>query len=531
MSDKSDTAIIIGGGIAGLMAALTLSRQGQAVTLLEAAPVLGGKIHQYEGQDQDGSYAIDSGPTVFTLKPLFEDMFDQLDLDFNSELQATPLKRLARHYWRERGSTEPGCLDLYPDIDANMDAIGTFAGLSDAKAFKGLASDARSVFEALDDGFMRRPGPGLIGILKNAPMFGVPMLAATPPWHSLWSLMRKRFRDPRLAQLFARYATYCGGNPMKSMTTLMLVIHTELSGVWRLDGGMQSLADRITDLARMAGANIRTHAAVKRIMVSNGQTAGVELECGDCIAGSQVIMAGDVSALSALLPEIVRGRAPKPLAHTNRSLSAVTLKGRTEVRGVPLDHHTVFFSDDYEREFNELSSGDIPSDPTLYLCTPDWATGTAKRLFFIANALPDGDTRSDSEEERERWTDTIHKSLKQRGLILQDPSDLSITTPADWAKRFPGSGGALYGRAPHGMQAAFLRPGLRTKIKGLYLAGGSVHPSAGVPMAALSGFTAANCLLQDWASTRRRHLVATPGGMWMSSVQREAAREDLGASL
>jgi 1-hydroxycarotenoid 3,4-desaturase len=68
---------------------------------------------------------------------------------------------------------------------------------------------------------------------------------------------------------------------------------------------------------------------------------------------------------------------------------------------------------------------------------------------------------------------------------------------------FPGTGGALYGQASHGWQASFRRPGSRSRVPGLYLAGGSTHPGPGVPMAALSGRLAAMSLIEDLASTAR----------------------------
>ncbi|MFY7986840.1 MAG: CrtD protein, partial [Burkholderiaceae bacterium] len=80
------------------------------------------------------------------------------------------------------------------------------------------------------------------------------------------------------------------------------------------------------------------------------------------------------------------------------------------------------------------------------------------------------------------------------------------------AAHFPGSGGALYGPAANGWMATFAREQARSPMKGLYLAGGSVHPGPGVPMAAMSGVLAAEALTADHALTRRFHPVATSGG-------------------
>ena len=86
------------------------------------------------------------------------------------------------------------------------------------------------------------------------------------------------------------------------------------------------------------------------------------------------------------------------------------------------------------------------------------------------------------------------------------------TQPADWDRLFPGTGGALYGRATHGWKAAFQRPGAASRLPGLYLAGGGIHPGAGIPMASLSGRLAAERLLADLPSMRSSRRVAMPGG-------------------
>ena len=96
---------------------------------------------------------------------------------------------------------------------------------------------------------------------------------------------------------------------------------------------------------------------------------------------------------------------------------------------------------------------------------------------------------------------------------------MTTTTPSDYDRLFPGTGGALYGRASHGWMASFTRPGSRSRIPGLYLAGGSVHPGPGVPMAALSGRLAAESLIQDLVSTRAYSPADMRGGMSTPSAR------------
>jgi 1-hydroxycarotenoid 3,4-desaturase len=89
------------------------------------------------------------------------------------------------------------------------------------------------------------------------------------------------------------------------------------------------------------------------------------------------------------------------------------------------------------------------------------------------------------------------------------------TTPADFHRLFPATGGALYGPAVHGAMASFRRPGARTRLPMLFLAGGGTHPGAGVPMAALSGRLAASSVLEDLASTSVSRRTAMRGGTSM----------------
>ena len=86
-------------------------------------------------------------------------------------------------------------------------------------------------------------------------MFGI------SPFATLWKALGEHFRDPRLRQLFGRYATYSGSSPFQAPATLMLIAHVEQQGVWLVEGGMVRLAQAMSALATSLGATVRLRLA------------------------------------------------------------------------------------------------------------------------------------------------------------------------------------------------------------------------------------------------------------------------------
>jgi 1-hydroxycarotenoid 3,4-desaturase len=212
--------------------------------------------------------------------------------------------------------------------------------------------------------------------------------------------------------------------------------------------------------------------------------------------------------------------ATPPMSPARRSLSAFTVARWATTAGPALERHTVLFSADYRAEFEDIAAAIAPRDPTVYVCAQDRPGKRAgpERLFMLINAPANGDGRPWSRGEAEACESKIDRRLAACGIQVSPLEPGAITTPADFASLFPATGGALYGPPMHGWVAAFRRPGARTRIPGLYLTGGAVHPGPGVPMAALSGGLAAQALMADRASTRRFRPVGTPGGTSMPSA-------------
>ncbi|TXM88065.1 hypothetical protein FV222_28305, partial [Methylobacterium sp. WL103] len=185
------------------------------------------------------------------------------------------------------------------DGDASADAIADFAGPREADGYRRFCARSEQVFRTLDAPFIRGARPGPVDLARRAGLSGLGDLWRIQPFATLWGALGDYFRDPRLRQLFARYATYCGSSPYQAPATLMLVAHVEQAGVWSIAGGLSQLAAAIAELASERGATLRTGARVERILVSGGAVSGVMLVGGERIAADAVVMNGDVSALAA----------------------------------------------------------------------------------------------------------------------------------------------------------------------------------------------------------------------------------------
>ena len=504
-----DPVVVVGAGFGGLAATLDLAARGVPVTLVERHAEPGGKARRVEVAGR----GIDAGPTVFTLRDVFESLFADAGLALEDRVALCPAELLARHSW-----VDGGTLDLFVDVERSAAAIATLAGGSEADAYRRFARRTREVHDTLDASFMRAQRPNPLTLPFASGLRGLPAFARTEPFRSLWASLSATFADPRLRQLFARYATYCGSSPFRAPATLMLIAHVERSGVWTIDGGMRALAGAIAEAAGSLGATLRFGTAVARLDVRGGgpggkrggRVAGVELEDGTRLPARAVVFGGDAEALArGLLGEGATRAAP---SRPEASLSAVVRCELARTSGFELAHHTVFFGTDYPDEFDAVfERGEITPDPTVYVCAED-RDGTvganlapghdgSERLLSLVNAP----ARAFDEEMRAAAVDRMDAALARHGLVREGaPADGPpaggapvVTTPSDFDALFPASDGALYGRPTHGWTGSFARPGAASRIDGLYLAGGSVHPGAGVPMTTLSGRLAAARACRD----------------------------------
>ncbi len=495
---SNNRVIVVGAGIGGLAAAADLARAGLEVIVCERAAAPGGKMRQV----MTGGSAVDAGPTVFTMRWIFDGLFNDAGAQIEDHLGLVPAETLARHAWRQGGR-----LDLFADVARSADAIGDFAGAGASRDYRAFCERSQSIYRTLAGPFIASERPSPASLVARLGIRRLPDLWRTMPFRTLWSALGDHFKDPRLRQLFGRYATYVGSSPWAAPATLMLIAHVEQDGVWMVKGGMHQVACAVQRLAERHGAVFRFNAEMQELLIERGRVVGVQLANGERLMADTVVFNGDILALTD------KTRPVPSTAPRQRSLSAITWCLSAPTEGFDLAHHNVFFAEDYANEFEAIfRHRRIAKAPTVYLCAQDrgeagdHVSGTPERLLALINAPADGDCARLGKVEIADISNRAFGLLSACGLVIKSGPDPVITTPSEFNELFPATGGALYGRANHGMMGSFARAGSRGKVAGLYLAGGSVHPGPGVPMATMSGRIAAARVLADRAggATRTR---------------------------
>jgi 1-hydroxycarotenoid 3,4-desaturase len=482
------TAIVIGGGVGGLAASINMARAGVKVRLYERGPTVGGKLREVEL----GGQKILAGPSVFTMRWIFDELFDGKLADY---VTLQPIDPLCRHFFAD-GSQ----LDLFTDEARSRDAIEAFAGRRDADGYLAYRKHAAKIFDVVRGPFMENAVPSMFELMSPRALWQMTQIDGM---RSLWRALEQFFGDPRLRQLFGRYATYNGSSPYHAPATLAVIAHVENAyGIFAVAGGIVRLAEALQRQAEELGVVIACNADVDEIVVepaggpfsSQLRARGVRVDgavqWADCIVANCDV----ADAYGRLLGNA----AKKPLRKYEEeelSLSAYVLLAVGARAPMELLHHNVFFSRDYKREFEELvGERRPPEDPTVYVCAE-----APERHFLLTNAPPldAKGARIDWSVEGSRCRARIERVLSRHGWTLT-PTATQEILPTDFAARFPSSRGAIYGLASNSRMAAFKRPANTLPgIGGLYFCGGSVHPGAGLPMVALSARIATRLALQQ----------------------------------
>lgn len=473
--------IVVGGGIAGLAIAARCAAQGKQVTLLEAAPQFGGKV----GEWRINGFRFDLGPSLFTLPQLLDELFHDCGFDPKDFYQYRKLDVVTRYFW-EDGSQ----MDAWSDHQKLEKELVSFSPNS-LDSVKEHLKEAKAVYTLTEPLFLRRSLHKWSTWFNWQAFRGMLKAGSLRSFTSMNEVNAARFKDPRLAQLFNRYATYNGSDPYRAPATLNLIAHLEHDeGAYYPVGGIRMIAEALISLCQRLGVTMKANAPVSQILTSGNRVTGVSV-------GEQVLEADEVvcnadirTAYEKLLPQL-----PKPASLIKQEPSSSALIFYWGVKGhfPELDLHNLFFSDAYQEEFQALQEGRLFLDPSVYVyvsqrLNPTDAPEGCENWFVMVNApflRPGQDWERMKEQTRLNILAKLEHRLGQRirdKIVVEqvlDPAGIEQLT-ASWR-------GALYGSSSNSPWSAFLRQAnFHPKVKGLFFCGGSVHPGGGIPLCLLS---------------------------------------------
>lgn len=478
----SRKAIIVGGGLGGLSCAIGLAAAGFEVAVLEKEKTLGGKLKRVE----EAGYRFDRGPSTITMLHAFRRVFEQAGRRMEDYMQTYELEPRTRNVFAD-GTT----VDLSRDRDRMQEQIAAYSP-EDAARYPAFLEEARRVYGLADGRFLNRL---ILSMREKADPALLRDFLRVRPGTTLRALLKRYFSHPYTLAMFGRYATYVGSSPLQAPAIFAMLAHVEADlGIYGVQGGTYKLVESMERLARELGVRIHTDAEVLSIKVRSGRAYGVETTRG-AIEADEVVCNGDLLATARLVPDRLRRRpAAERLDRYEPSLSGFVLLAGVRRRYDSLLHHTVFFPERLESEFDDIFARRVaPDDPALYICNSgyserDTAPEGASALFVLANA-PYLSESWDWRQNREAYAEKIARMLDRRGIGGLDQAEVrQIYTPSDLQRDTYAYRGAIYGISSNTMRQTFFRPGNRDRdIDGLWYVGGTAHPGGGTPLVTLSG--------------------------------------------
>jgi phytoene desaturase len=507
------TAVVIGGGVAGLASAALLARDGFDVHLLEKNATPGGRV----GSWASGGFRFDTGPSWYLMPAVFDRFYRLLGTSAAEQLDRVRLDPAYRVLFEG----DPAPFDVRSDRTAVMAAFERL----EPGAGQRLGAYLASAQEAYDLAVRRFLYPTYQSLL---PLLRPDILRRAPRLLRLLVQPLDRFvagyvRDPRLAQVLGYPAVFLGTSPDRAPSMYHLMSHLDLvDGVRYPRGGFARFVDSLVSLAQAEGVRISTGACVTQILTERARPAprrhpradrrparvrGVRFRDAE---GREHVLAADVVVGATDLHHVETQLLPAPLRSHPASWwrrrdpgpgAVLVLLG---VRGAlpQLAHHSLLFTRDWRASFAALRGARQPvPDPTsLYVCRPSATDPTVappgtENLFVLVPVPADpgigrGGVDAGGDPQVEAIADAAIAQIASWAGV-EDLAERVVVRrtigPRDFVDDVNAWQGGALGLAHTLRQSAFLRArNMSARVSGLYYAGHSTIPGIGLPMCLIS---------------------------------------------
>lgn len=484
MTNNKDI-VVIGGGLGGLSAAISLAQAGYTVSLYEKNAHLGGKLNRLETE----GFGFDLGPSILTMPHIFNRLFEQSGRQLEDYV---PIKQL-EHEWRSF-FMDGTVLDLYNSVDDMLDKNDELSE-KDIEEFKDYLAYTKTLYEKTEEGYFNKGLDTLKEVLDHHGY--LTSLKDFDYFHTMSQGVDKRISNPYLRDMLKYYIKYVGSSADNAPAILNVLAYVQFNfGLWYVEGGMHKLGEGLVKLAEEEGVSIHTGTEVEEILTdSKKKVTGIRLATGEVVLASRVVSNMEVIPAYDRLLNVEKKETEKLEKKFEPAASGIVLHLGVNREYPQLAHHNFFFSHDSENNYESVfEKHELPKDPTIYLVNSN-KTDPSQALPGHENIkiLPHIPYLQD-----EPFTDADYARLRERVLIKLEHMGLTDLrkhivfedqwTPKDIEETYYSNRGAIYGVvSDRKKNKGFKFPKRSQLFKNLYFVGGSVNPGGGMPMVTLSG--------------------------------------------
>lgn len=481
IKENNKKCAVIGAGVAGIAAAIRMRNKGYRVDVYEANCFAGGKL----STESSKGYRFDMGPSVFTLPAYVDELFTISGKD-PREFFNYHLLNPVYHYFFEDGTTLNafhGKEQFATDMAART--------LDEKDTILKYLDKTEQIYHLTAEVFLHNSLHKFKNYFTPAIAKGLWNFGKIGAFDTMNGANEKTFNDPRLVQLFNRYATYNGSSPYLSPATLNVIPFVEIvQGAYYPVGGMHSITSSLVQLAKDIGVHFHFATPVCEILVQRKKAAGIRTAAGAFNVDVVISNMDIYHSYQKLMPGV---KKPVKLLQQPKSSSGIIFYWGIK-KGFPqLGLHNILFSQNYREEFDTIfTKKTICADPTIYLNitskhTPSDAPPGCENWFTFINVPNNCGQNWDVliSEARQNIIQKINRLLKTDITPMIETE--MVFDPRVIESRTSSAFGAIYGNSSNNKFAAFMRhPNFSKQIKHLYFCGGSVHPGPSIPLCLLS---------------------------------------------
>jgi phytoene desaturase len=477
--DASGTphAIVIGSGFGGLAAACRLLAKGYRVTVLERRDAPGGRAYVYR---KDG-FTFDGGPTVITAPFLLEELWELFGKKLSDHVELRPVTPFYRIRFDDGDS-----FDYTGDPEIMAREINRIAP-SDLAGYEAFLAKSEKIFKTGFEELADQPFSHFMDMAKI-----VPDMMKLESYRTVFGLVSKHIKDPRLQQVMSFHPLLVGGNPFSTTSIYTLIAFLERKwGVHFAMGGTGALVRGLVELIEGQGGALRCNAEVKEITVEGGRASGVLMSDDQKLDADLVVSNADAAwTYRELVPAKHRRRwTDRRIEKSRFSMSLFVWYFGTNRRYEDVAHHTILLGPRYKELLHDIfRRHELADDFSLYLHRP---TATDNSMapdgcdaFYVLSPVPHLDSGTDWKAQAEPYRKKLEKYLSETILPgLEDSLVCSeLLTPREFRDELLSVKGAAFSFEPVLTQSAWFRPHNKSEdLEGLYIVGAGTHPGAGVP--------------------------------------------------